>query len=193
MIENLIDFLQDVVRLKRMVRSGWLFSGVSKADVESVADHSYMVSLLSLILCLNEQAKGERINMEKVLMMALIHDLPECVSQDIDRRIRKFSPNKYDAFKKELDINAFKTVIEPLSKEYTDKLLPYYSELIEGNSKEARIVIEADRIETLLQLHQYLQMGLDKELFHEFFETFNKEKNSYQNDLVKKIARHYLE
>lgn len=193
MIENLIDFLQNTIRLKRMVRSGWLYSGVPKSDVESVADHSYMVSLLSLILALNKKIKGEKINIEKVLIMALIHDLPESVSQDIDRRIRKFSPDKYDAFKKELDIKAFESLISKLPSDFANKLLPYYSEFLEGNSQEARIVIEADRLEILIQLQQYLQTGLDQELFQEFFDAFNKEKNSYKNDLVKKLAKHYLE
>jgi putative hydrolase of HD superfamily len=193
MIDNINDFLQNAIRLKKMVRSGWLYSGVSKTDVESVADHSYMVSLLSLIIALSKQEKGENINLEKVLIMALLHDLPESVSQDIDRRIRKFSPEKYDAFKKELDKNAFKSLINNLPKNMVDKLLPYYQELVEGKSQEALIVIEADRLEILLQLQQYLQTGLNQELFKEFFDAFNLEKDSYQIDLVKKLAKFYLE
>jgi putative hydrolase of HD superfamily len=193
MIDNINDFLQNAIRLKKMVRSGWLYSGVSKTDVESVADHSYMVSLLSLIIALSKQEKGENINLEKVLIMALLHDLPESVSQDIDRRIRKFSPEKYDAFKKELDKNAFESLINNLPKNMVDKLLPYYQELSEGKSQEAKIVIEADRLEILLQLQQYLQTGLDQELFKEFYDAFNMEKDSYQIDLVKKLAKFYLE
>jgi putative hydrolase of HD superfamily len=193
MIDNINNFLHDAIRLKRMVRSGWLYSGVSKTDVESVADHSYMVSLLSLIIALSKQENGEKINLEKVLIMALLHDLPECVSQDIDRRIRKFSPEKYDAFKKELDVNAFESVINNLPKNFVDKLLPYYQELIEGKSQEAKIVIEADRLEVLIQLRQYRQTGLKQELFKEFYDVLNLEKDSYQIDLVRKLAKFYLE
>ncbi|NHK32543.1 MAG: HD family hydrolase [Asgard group archaeon] len=193
MIDNINNFLQNAIRLKKMVRSGWLYSGVSKSDVESVADHSYMVSLLSLIIALSKQEKGEKINLEKVLIMALLHDLPESVSQDIDRRIRKFSPEKYDAFKKELDVNAFESLINELPTNLVDKLSPYYQELIEGKSQEARIVIEVDRLEILIQLQQYRQTGLNKNLFKEFYDAFNMEKNSYQIDLVKKLAKFYLE
>jgi len=37
---NLLSFLQETIRLKRIVRSGWVYSGVPLSEVESVADHS---------------------------------------------------------------------------------------------------------------------------------------------------------
>ena len=110
MTDKILEFFGEALRLKRMPRSGWVYSGIPLTEVESVADHSYMVSLVALILAMQEKQKGKQIDLEKVLIMALTHDLPESVSQDIDRRVRKFSPKKYDDFKKDLDKNAMEKI-----------------------------------------------------------------------------------
>ena len=157
MTEDILSFLQEALRLKRMVRSGWIYSGVAKADTESVADHSYMITLLTLILALKEKEKGNNIDIEKSLVMAILHDLPESVSQDLDRRIRKYSPKKYDEFKNELEREALKHLFDNLPKKTSDYLFEIFQEFLEKKSPEARIVLEADRLETILQMNDYIQ------------------------------------
>ncbi len=190
---QILLFLQETIRLKRMLRSGWVYSGVSLADVESVADHSYMITLLTLIIVLDEKSKGNEIDLEKVLIMSLIHDLSECNSQDLDRRIRKFSVKKYDEFKKELDKNAIKSLLDNLPQNLASKIMAYYEEFIKHESIESKIVVEADRLETILQLNDYIQRGFPQKLFKEFFENFNQEKSKFQFDLVRNLASTILE
>lgn len=189
---NLLSFLQEAIRLKRIVRSGWIYSGVPLSDVESVADHSQFVTMITMLICFDEKAKGKEINLEKALIMAHIHDLSESVSQDINRCIRKFSPEKYDAFKHDLDKNAAKSLFEKLPKEQGKILQEYFAEFQEKKSIEARIVSEADRLETILQLNNYIRNGLSKEMFSDFFISFNKEVDNYEFSLVKKLAKELL-
>lgn len=193
MNDKILSFLQESLRLKKMLRSGWISSGVPTSDIESVADHSYMVTLLSLVIGLEEQRKGIEIDLEKTIIMALLHDLSEGVSQDINRCIRKFTPENYDKFKQELDSNAANFLLSKLPQEESTKLLDYLSELKKAETKEARIVIEADRLDTILQLTEYRKSGILKDNFKEFYDNFTSEINFYQYDLVKYCASKLLE
>ncbi|MBK5112717.1 MAG: HD family hydrolase [Candidatus Heimdallarchaeota archaeon] len=193
MVETILSFLQEALRLKKMVRSGWIYSGVSKSDTESVADHSYMITLLSLVLALNEKEAGNEINIEKILVMAILHDLPESVSQDLDRRIRKFSPKKYDEFKTDLDTAGIKQLLSDLPEKIGNYLLETYKELQQKTTKEARIIMEADRLETILQMNDYIQRGYPKELFTEFTKNFSEEVDDYKNNDVRNMAKYLLE
>ncbi len=193
MTDTILSFLQEAIRLKKMVRSGWIYSGVSKSDTESVADHSYLTTLLALILAIHEKEKGNKIDVEKTVIMAILHDLPESVSQDLDRRIRKFSPKKYDDFKKELDNEAMNILLANLPTKISTHLLPIYQELRKKESLEAKIIIEADRLETILQMNDYIQRGYPKEIFSEFIQNFSEEIDNYENDVVSKFAKKLLE
>ncbi len=193
MTEDILSFLQEALRLKKMVRSGWIYSGVSKADTESVADHSYMITLLTLILAIKEKEKGNDIDIEKTLVMAILHDLPESVSQDLDRRIRKYSPKKYDEFKTDLDREAIKHLFKNLPGKTSDYLLEIFQEFHAKKTLEARIVMEADRLETILQMSDYIQRGYPRELFSEFIKNFSEEVDDYKNEDVRNIARYLLE
>ncbi|MFW9924781.1 MAG: HD family hydrolase [Candidatus Thorarchaeota archaeon] len=191
--DEILDFLKESLRLKRMLRSGWVYSGVSLANVESVADHSFSVSLISLLVSMDEKKKGKEIDTQKVLIMALLHDLSESVSQDIDRRVRKFSPEKYDAFKSELDLKATQFLLKLLPKLIAEDLDRIYQEFHEKKSIEAKIVSEADRLDTILQLQEYIRLGHHSSNFSEFFDNFRKEVEKFEFSIVKKSAKKLLE
>ena len=74
MIES---FFQKVLMLKTIPRQGWK----EKLEInhpESVADHSYTVTAMSMVL-----SDLEGLNTEKIIKMALLHDLAESVIGDI--------------------------------------------------------------------------------------------------------------
>jgi putative hydrolase of HD superfamily len=74
--EKLIEFFRELIKLKKTQRSGWVVSGVK--NVESVADHSFMTTLMVLIL-----GKEKDIDLGKSLKMAIIHDIAECRIGDV--------------------------------------------------------------------------------------------------------------
>ena len=63
--------------LKTIHREGWK-ENLQINYPESVADHSYSVSVMSMIL-----ADLEGLNTEKIIKMALLHDLAESIIGDI--------------------------------------------------------------------------------------------------------------
>jgi len=71
------SFFQKVLELKNIPRQGWK----DKLDmdyVESVADHSYSAAMMSMVL-----SDLEGLDTEKIIKMALLHDLAESVVGDI--------------------------------------------------------------------------------------------------------------
>lgn len=192
MTDDITSFFLETSRLKLMLRSGWIFSGVPIGNVESVADHSYMISLITLIQCLEERREGKEIDLEKALSMALLHDISESISQDLDRRIRQFAPEKFDSFKHDLDINATKKLLEKLPTETSATLLENYLEFQKKESLEARIVAEADRVEVIIQLYNYIKQGTPKDNFPLFFENLSKEVNNFEFKFIRKIALELL-
>ncbi|HYJ78510.1 MAG TPA: HD domain-containing protein, partial [Longimicrobiaceae bacterium] len=75
---DLLRFLHLAGRLKETVRAGWALRGVEGA--ESVADHSFRLALLALVLAPRVEPPLDR---ERCMAMALVHDLAECLTGDI--------------------------------------------------------------------------------------------------------------
>ena len=74
---------------------GWLVHGIKNA--ESVADHCYRMSLLSMILSDALVEKGIGLDTEKVMRLALLHEIAEVLIKEetIDgKRILKLLGNK---------------------------------------------------------------------------------------------------
>src|SRR5687767_10188734 len=71
---GLTRFLHRISGLKFTFRTGWLDRGVPPASTESVADHSFRMTLLAWLAAL----EGEpALDADRVLKLALIHDLAE--------------------------------------------------------------------------------------------------------------------
>ena len=72
------DLLMAYLGLKDVARQGWVNAGVS--NPESVAAHSWGMAVLALKLC------PENLNLEHVLKLCLVHDLPEVIVGDLTPR-----------------------------------------------------------------------------------------------------------
>src|SRR5947209_2385894 len=76
-LDQLVQFWEFAARLKAEPRRGWL-KKLRLQRTESVADHSFALSLLCLF-------EGERrsFNVERLLKLALLHDLEEAITGDL--------------------------------------------------------------------------------------------------------------
>ncbi len=80
-MKEVLKLIEEVERLKFTLRSGWMYYGIK--DPESVAEHSFMVSFLSLIIGLMLIKRNEDVDLKKILIMSLIHELGEVKVGDI--------------------------------------------------------------------------------------------------------------
>ncbi len=76
-LENILDFILEIGKLKRMPRTIWVSLGVE--NPETVAGHIFTVSLMAWVF--GQQKK--KLSMEKLLKMALCHDIPAVYTGDL--------------------------------------------------------------------------------------------------------------
>src|ERR687894_2738833 len=80
----MLSTLIELQRLKRLDRTGWTLRGLPNGT-ESVAAHSFGVSVTAMLLADKFIAHGIIVNVEKVLRIALLHDWAEVRVGDMPR------------------------------------------------------------------------------------------------------------
>ena len=174
--QALLGLIQFAAKLKSVPRTGWRDRGIDTLQVESVADHSFAVALLAWACALQRQAEGAAIDPERVLKLAIIHDLAEAETGDSPPYDPATIPSELDpaarrAFletrhSRDPDRRAAKRADEDAAMRAQLAVLPdatrsalgeLWDELHQGESPEARFVKQVDRLETFLQSRLYLE------------------------------------
>jgi putative hydrolases of HD superfamily len=150
--EERIGLLLEACSLKRVPRSGWLLRGVP--HVESVADHSFGVAWLAIVLLDALGPGNSPLDREKVLLMALLHDLAELRLTDLPATATRLIP---EAVKSEAEASAVASLLAPLAG--GEGLRALWQEFEEGTSAEGRLVRDADKLEMMIQCLRYEQAG----------------------------------
>lgn len=166
-VNRTIAFLSELIRLKSLPRTGWLLRGVR--EVESVADHSFGVAWVALLLADRAAAHGWNVNIEKVLRIALLHDLTEARTGDLPHTIKRHF--EADTLKK-ADESIALEMLGALGEE-GNQYLAHWREYEERTSLEARIVKAADKIDLLLQAREYEKGGANA--LGEFWENADED------------------
>jgi putative hydrolase of HD superfamily len=142
-----LQLLVDALRLKRTPRTGWVMRGVN--DAESVADHSFGVAFVSLILA---EMVEQPLDKTKLLTIALLHDLPESVISDLPTpAVAHFAPGA----KRKAEIEALNELLCRLP--CAGLWHAWWEEFENGTSIEGQLVRDADRLDMLIQAYVYEQ------------------------------------
>jgi putative hydrolase of HD superfamily len=156
--DALVDLLLETATLKRMPRSGWQMRGVP--HVESVAEHSFGVVFVALALAdlIEEEARREsrsrNLDLEKVLLMALLHDLAEVRLGDLPVSAQRLIPPEV---KSEAEASAVEDMLAPLPT--AERWTALWQEFEAQTSPEGRLVRDADKLEMMVQCLRYEQAG----------------------------------
>jgi len=158
-----VKFLDDLMRLKAVPRSGWISYRINKSDAESVASHSYSVAAIALLMSETIRQRNVKINEERILKMALLHDLSESLTFDISKAYLRYLGRKGSRLKARLELSAVSDILaglrnEALALEFRTTLEEYFA----AKSFEARVVHCADAADLLLQIIEYERMGYSK-------------------------------
>jgi putative hydrolase of HD superfamily len=149
--DGLIDFIVDAGRLKRLPRTGWVDSGV--ADPESVADHSFRVALIVMIL-----SDAQKLDTLKAVRMALLHDLAEGEMGDLTPTQKGTDEA---GFRRRED-EAMGRLLTKLSADIGAVYSSAWLEFSEGKTTEARLVRDCDKLEMVIQASEYQRAGGDR-------------------------------
>ncbi|MGX9919634.1 HD domain-containing protein [Streptomyces sp. NPDC002248] len=133
--------------LKQVGRTGWWFLG--NKNPETVAEHSFRVGAVGSVLALMEGADAGR-----VALLCLFHDSQETRTGDIahiGRRYVKAVPNE------EVTADQVSNA-HPAAREGISAAVAEYEA---GETVEARIARDADKLECLLQAVEYRSQGYE--------------------------------
>ena len=159
-ISKLLKILIKSNSLKEVPRTGWIIKGVKNA--ESVADHTWGVSLLGLLLA------PENIDKNKLLKMIIVHDLGEITPGDVRwEEGTKVIGSQSKKRNKEL------SVMQELFQAYPEKEI-YISLLREFNEQktsEARYLKQIEKLEMVIQAYIYEINNKAKKPLDEFWEN----------------------
>ena len=140
----------ELSHLKQLYRQGWLKRGVPKIHCESVAEHSFGVAVLALWFSRNHYPDLDH---EKLICMALLHDFGEVYAGDI---VPSDAINAHE--KQDLERESVRRVFDKLPGGEVFRQL--WEEFEAGQTPEARLVKQLDRLEMGLQAAVYRQQDL---------------------------------
>lgn len=143
-MDRLVEFLFEVGMLKRTPRSGWQFLG---AGSESVAEHVFRAAMIAFVLA----RMDGNVDADHVLRLALVHDLPEARTGDLNYVNQKYVTA--DEARAAEDMSAGL----PFADELRSLLEEYRSE----QTEESIVAHDADQLEMLLELKEHLDRGIE--------------------------------
>lgn len=140
---NVIGLFEQIHPLDRVARAGYVLRGVP--DPESVAAHSHFVALLALLFV--EQFPG-RWDRDKVIAMALVHDLAEARLMDIPMPAA-------DAHLRDAKDRAEQAIIEDMLRGLPERFAALHREFLDARTPEAQLLRGLDKAQMMLKVLCY--------------------------------------
>ena len=181
---TLLNVLTTAERLKDTTRHCY----TTKGRHESVAEHSWMLTLMTFFL----RDEFPEADMDKVMRMCVIHDLGECFTGDIPT----FDKTAANEQTEETLLNNW---VNSLPQPYRDEMTALYAEMNARQTLEAKIYKALDNLEAVFQhnlsdlstwIPKEYQLnqtyGADKAAFSPYLTALREE---LRKDTLKKIGQ----
>ncbi len=130
----------DIIHIAERLKDTPRHCTTSQGRTESVAEHSWRISLMALLL----RNEFPDVDINKVVNMCLIHDLGECFTGDIPTFI------KTDA-ERETEDSLLQKWVNSMPTEVSNDLTALFSEMEAQKTAEAKIYKALDKLEALIQ------------------------------------------
>lgn len=140
-LEKYIAFIEEAEKLKSVVRTAWTSNGRR----ESTAEHSWRLALLAGAM----KDYYPELDLSKIMMMCLIHDIGEIYEGDISAAL---CPDKDDKY--EMEYKAAKKVFTLLPEKQANQMMDLWLEYNNNATPEAQLVKALDKAETMIQHNQ---------------------------------------
>ncbi len=156
-IERCFEFIVEVEKLKAVHRRT---KPIGLERYENSAEHSWQIALLATILAKHAE---ERIDLERVIKMLLIHDLGEIEADDVF-----FFDDAGRAAAREAELRGIRNLFALLPDGIAGELESLWLEFDGGDSPEAKFARAVDRVMPILQninngRQSWLENGVTRE------------------------------
>ncbi len=141
-MKQIANLLFEVRILKDINRSGYAFLGSGR---ESIAEHSFTTAFICFAMArMDREVDGERL-----VAMALVHDLAEARTGDFNYVQKKYS-----------QINENRAVSHLVKNiPFGDDIRSLMEEFNQGETREARLANDADQLSFILELKKLKDIG----------------------------------
>ena len=172
--ETLLQFLDLAEKLKCHTRHSWTSSGRQ----ESVAEHVYRLLVFAWLV----REEFPDYDMNRVMELALFHDMGEALTGDIPA----FEKDKEDEKKEE---QAQEKIAGMLPEPYRERLADIFREVEKKETKESRLLAALDKLEALIQ-HNEADLSTWQPLEYDLQLTYGQEQTKsipYMKKLRKRV------
>lgn len=138
-IQNQIKFAITIDEMKNVFRRNLLADGSRR---ENDAEHSWHLAMLAMIL---EEYSAEKVNIERVLKIALVHDLIEVYAGDTFAYDAKGNEDKH-----EREVQAADKLFGILDPEQGEEIRELWDEFEAMETAESKYANAIDRIQPLI-------------------------------------------
>ncbi|MEG2909809.1 MAG: HD domain-containing protein, partial [Erysipelotrichaceae bacterium] len=156
---ELLSFLSVVEKLKSNTRHSW----TSEGKQESVAAHSWRLSLFALLI----KDEVVDVDIDKVIKMCIVHDFGEAITGDIPSFLKS---EQHD----EIESNAVYELLKTLPQSKCDELTTLFQEMDAQKTREARLYKALDKMEAVIQ-HNESDLSTWIPLEYELNQTYAQE------------------
>ena len=187
------EFLERLNNLKRMSRTGWLFCDVPLSEVEDVAQHTFEVAAITLLLMDELERSGAKLDRQQALSMAIMHDWAEASVADFPYTALKYLGS--EDLKKRMEGKALDDLLRDLPS--GGRYLKLWQEYNEKRTPEAKLVHAADYISMMVQAIKYKERGNRSKELDELWRALHADLKTYMaefkpvKDLVKEFDKRY--
>jgi putative hydrolases of HD superfamily len=166
-LQTQLNFIIEIDKVKNIYRKSLLFD---KSRFANDAEHSWTIAIMAILL--REYANFE-VDIEKVVLMLLIHDIVEIDAGDTFL----YAADRKDAHIKEE--KAAERIFGILEQDQKERYISLWKEFEDKKTNEAKFAVVFDRLEPLLQ--NYITEG------------FTWKKNGVTYDMVYEVNKHIAE
>jgi putative hydrolases of HD superfamily len=145
-LKRYADFLFEVGVLNRTPRSGFRHLGGWR---QSISEHLLRTAYVGYVLADLEIARGEKVNIEKLLENCLFHDLGEARALDLDYVSQKYSESD--------ELKAIEDAVKDLP--FGKRVIESFKETEGKTTTEGIIAKDADQLEFLCSLKEVIDDG----------------------------------
>jgi putative hydrolase of HD superfamily len=168
---KLNELLERLNNLKRIPRTGWLFCNVSLKDVEDVAQHTFEVATITLLLMDELERSKVKLDRQQALSMAILHDWAEASVADFPyTALKHLGPA---GTKKRIEKSALEELLRGLRDK--KKYQTLWREYSEKRTLEAKLVHAADYLSMLVQAVKYRERGNRSRELDELWQAVKKD------------------
>ncbi|MEN5197554.1 HD domain-containing protein [Sphingobacterium faecium] len=187
-LSAILEVLQLAEKLKFELRHSWLSNGRQ----ESVAEHTWRMSLMAVLI---EPLLDKKIDLARLLKMIIIHDLVEAEAGDVSVLDQIRNP-EIRKVKQQNEEKAIENIREMLSKSNGQEIYDLFYEFEEKSTFEAKVANAIDKLEVQLQ-HNHADINTCEEIEYDlsfvigkhvqFDETFTLLKDLIEKQAEKKL------